>query len=93
MFLLPLLRDELDRKLQSEFMANVLARAVNPVVMAGYLTNKPHSRDYKKIVESGKVKVRRECRLCVFVVFSVCVCRILTQQTGTGGVNTSCTEV
>ena len=58
MLLFPLLlRDILDRKLQAEFTGDVLARAVHPVILLSYLTNKPHGRDYKRIVEGGKVKV------------------------------------
>lgn len=52
-----LYRDVLDRKLQAEFTGNVLAGATHPIVMLSYITNKPHGRDYKRIVEYGKVKV------------------------------------
>ena len=62
---LPYPRDELDRKLQAEFTGDVLARAVNPIVMISYITNKPHGRDYKRIVEHGKVKVRPHWAVCV----------------------------
>ena len=62
---LPSPRDELDRKLQAEFTGDVLARAVNPIVMISYITNKPHGRDYKRIVEHGKVKVRSHWAVCV----------------------------
>ena len=49
--------DILDRKLQAEFTGEVLARAVHPVVMLSYLTNKPHGANYQTIVTRGKVKV------------------------------------
>ena len=62
-FLYLVYRDVLDRKLQAEFTGEVLARAVHPIVMISYLTNKHHGRDYQRIVQSGKVKVRQATTL------------------------------
>jgi hypothetical protein len=47
----------LDRKLQAERTAELLAGSTHPVVMLSYITNPPGSRDYKKIVNGGNVKV------------------------------------
>ena len=71
-FSLSLSSDVLDRQLQSEFTANVLARAVHPIVMLGYLTSKPRSTNYNKIIESGKVKVSCGSYVCI-VRMKVCV--------------------
>ena len=51
-FLYLVYRDVLDRKLQAEFTGEVLARAVHPIVMISYLTNKPHGRDYQRVERS-----------------------------------------
>ena len=53
----PSLSDELDRKLQAEMTAEILANSTNPIVMLSYITNPPGSRDYWKIVKDGQVKV------------------------------------
>lgn len=50
-------RDVLDRKLQAEHSAEILANSTYPVVMLSYITNPPGSRDYKTIVNRGNVKV------------------------------------
>ena len=50
-------RDVLDRQLQAETSASILGNTTNPVVMLSYITNPPGSRDYKRIVEHGRVKV------------------------------------
>ena len=49
--------DVLDRKLQAEKSAEILSTTPNPVVMLSYITNPPGSRDYLKIINSGRVKV------------------------------------
>ena len=49
--------DVLDRKLQAEKSAEILSTTPDPVVMLSYITNPPGSRDYLKIVNSGRVKV------------------------------------
>ena len=41
--------------------------------MISYITNKPHGRDYKRIVEHGKVKVRPHWSVFVSAYVSVCV--------------------
>lgn len=48
--------DELDRKLQAERTAEILAGSAHPVVMLSYITNPPGSRDYWKIINGGNVK-------------------------------------
>ena len=50
-------RDALDRQLQAETSASILGNTTNPVVMLSYITNPPGSRDYRRIVEHGRVKV------------------------------------
>lgn len=52
-----LFRDDLDRKLQAERTAEILGNSTLPVVMVSYITNPPGSRDYKRIIQHGKVKV------------------------------------
>lgn len=47
----------MDRQLQAETTADILSNATNPVVMLSYITNPPGSRDYRRIVEQGRVKV------------------------------------
>ena len=47
----------LDRKLQAEKSAEILSNTTHPVVMVSYITNKPGSRDYKRITDYGRVKV------------------------------------
>nr|XP_054756005.1 PGAP2-interacting protein-like [Lytechinus pictus] len=49
-------RDDEDRKLQAEFLANITRRSKNPVVFMGYVTSQPGSRDYKKLTTFGKLK-------------------------------------
>lgn len=51
-------RDDLDRKLQAERTAEILADSAHPVVMLSYITNPTGSRDYWKIINDGKVKVQ-----------------------------------
>ena len=53
----PCRSDVLDRKLQAEKSAEILSTTPDPVIMLSYITNPPGSRDYLKIVNSGKVKV------------------------------------
>ena len=53
----PCCSDVLDRKLQAEKSAEILSTTPDPVIMLSYITNPPGSRDYLKIVNSGKVKV------------------------------------
>ena len=50
-------RDDLDRKLQAQATAELLANATNPIVMLSYITDRHGSRDYKTIVEKGNVNV------------------------------------
>ena len=47
----------MDRKLQAERTAEILGNSTLPVVMVSYITNPPGSRDYKRIIQHGKVKV------------------------------------
>ena len=49
--------DDLDRKLQAQTTAEILANATNPIVMLSYITNRHGSRDYRTIVDGGNVKV------------------------------------
>ena len=58
-------RDELDRKLQADYTAEVLATARNPVVLISYLTNKPHGDGYKTITGRGMVKVKKPTHVCL----------------------------
>ena len=58
-------RDELDRKLQANYTAEVLATARNPVVLISYLTNKPHGDGYKTITGRGMVKVKEPTHVCL----------------------------
>ena len=53
-------RDDLDRKLQAQRTAEILANATNPIVMLSYITNRHGSRDYTTIVEKGNVKVSKK---------------------------------
>ena len=53
-----LCRDDLDRQLQAQTTAEILANVTNPIVMLSYITNRHGSRDYKTIVEKGNMKVR-----------------------------------
>lgn len=55
---LPLFSDDLDRKMQGERTGEILGNSTLPVVMLSYITSKPGSRDYQKIINNGKVKVR-----------------------------------
>ena len=59
-------RDALDRQLQAEKTASILSNTTNPVVMLSYITNPPGSRDYRRIVDFGRVKVNI---ILVFYVF------------------------
>ena len=56
-FIFNFFRDILDRQLQAETSASILSNTTNPVVMLSYITNPPGSRDYRRIVEHGRVKV------------------------------------
>ena len=49
--------DDLDRKLQAQTTAEILANAAHPIVMLSYITNRHGSRDYNTIVNGGNVKV------------------------------------
>ena len=62
-------RDELDRKLQAERTAEILAGSAHPVVMLSYITNPPGSRDYWKIINGGNVKVweRESWHICTLL--------------------------
>lgn len=51
------LRDDLDRKLQAQHTAEILAGSTHPIVMLSYITNRHGSRDYMKITNDGNVKV------------------------------------
>ena len=77
-------RDVLDRKLQAERSAEILANSTYPVVMLSYITNPPGSRDYKTIVNRGNVKVCVVC-VCACVQNECVVRRTLTQMTGRDG--------
>ena len=65
-------RDVLDRQLQAEKSASILSNTTNPVVMLSYITNPPGSRDYRRIVDYGRVKVKEKHHvLCTFMEFVV----------------------
>ncbi|KAI8489370.1 Protein cwh43 [Branchiostoma belcheri] len=49
-------RDNLDRKLQAEFLSEIAKNSGNPVVFLGYVTSSPGSRDYRKLLNNGGMK-------------------------------------
>ncbi len=50
-------RDRLDRKLQAERTAEILANSTHPLVMLSYVTSKPYTPEYQRIVDHGNVQV------------------------------------
>ncbi|CAK8683519.1 unnamed protein product [Clavelina lepadiformis] len=49
-------RDDIDRRLQAESLANLCDQSENPVVFLGYVTSAPGSRDYKELLSKGRLK-------------------------------------
>ncbi|XP_055492389.1 PGAP2-interacting protein-like [Leucoraja erinacea] len=49
-------QDELDRKLQAEYISNTLKEARQRLVFLGYVTSAPGSRDYQQLRNIGNVK-------------------------------------
>ncbi|XP_072170966.1 PGAP2-interacting protein-like [Diadema setosum] len=64
--------DDLDRKEQTTYIANITRKSKNPVVFMGYVTSKPESRDYKKLTTFGKLKdidSTDQDRFCEYIMY------------------------
>ncbi|KAL4230433.1 Protein cwh43 [Mactra antiquata] len=65
-------RDRLDRKLQAEYLANELRESENPVVFLGYVTSKPGSNEYLKLINDGNVNDIDDTdrkRFCEYIMY------------------------
>nr|XP_006819700.1 PREDICTED: PGAP2-interacting protein-like [Saccoglossus kowalevskii] len=64
--------DSLDRKLQTEYIANITRNSTNPLVYMGYVTSKPGERDYKQLTTRGRLKDIDETdrkRFCLYIMY------------------------
>lgn len=65
-------RDDLDRRLQARKLAQLCNDTPNPVVFLGYVTSKPGSRDYRHLIEQGRltdIDVTDRKRYCEYVMY------------------------
>lgn len=65
-------RDRLDRKLQSEFLAQETKNCDNPVVFMGYVTSKPGSKEYLELLDSGNMNDIDDTdrkRFCEYIMY------------------------
>jgi len=65
-------RDDLDRRLQAKALAELCAKSENPVVFLGYVTSRPGSRDYQKLVDDGRMKdidSTDKSRFCEYIFY------------------------
>eukprot|EP01112_Ceratiomyxa_fruticulosa_P015782 TRINITY_DN4691_c0_g2_i1.p1 TRINITY_DN4691_c0_g2~~TRINITY_DN4691_c0_g2_i1.p1 ORF type:complete len:702 (-),score=106.65 TRINITY_DN4691_c0_g2_i1:3-2108(-) len=62
--------DKLDRDLQTEAMVEVSKSKTTPTIFLGYITDKPHSVNYSKLVKSGLVDTTTDRnRYCQYVFY------------------------
>ncbi|XP_077984220.1 PGAP2-interacting protein-like [Glandiceps talaboti] len=64
--------DDMDRKLQTEYIANITRNSSNPLVFMGYVTSKPGSRDYRVYKNWGRLKdidADDKKRFCLYIMY------------------------
>ncbi|XP_070554459.1 PGAP2-interacting protein-like [Ptychodera flava] len=64
--------DDLDRKLQTQYLANITRNSTRPLVFMGYVTSKPGSRDYRVLTSWGKLKdidSEDKKRFCLYIMY------------------------